>query len=51
VTRDIAAHVRLRHRFDYTYFADLAADEDEVLRAGRGVSLAYNPRPLVYAPT
>ena len=26
VTRDIAAHVRLRHRFEYTY-ADLAVDE------------------------
>jgi hypothetical protein len=33
VTRDIAAHVRLRHRFDYAFFADLAADEDQVLRA------------------
>lgn len=31
VTRDIAAHVRLRHRFDYAYFADLAANEVRVL--------------------
>jgi hypothetical protein len=29
VTRDIAAHCRLRHRFDYSYYADLEADEEE----------------------
>jgi len=32
LTRDIAAHVRLRHRFEVRDFADLEEDEEESLR-------------------
>ena len=32
VCRDVIAHVRLRHRFDVARFADVEADEEEVMR-------------------